>query len=375
MQFPNYQNSAFNTINSILHYFGVNNNNPSLKTLDDILNKKKYKNVVLLIMDGFGQNIIKKYLKDSFIDRKNIGPISAVFPSTTTAAMNTYYSGLSPINHAWLGWSTYFKEFSRTVNLFPGTDKYSGEKINNDYTSLIKYENIFEQIKKVNDIEQICIYPKFLNNDYPVKNIKYKNINSLVKKIKKSLKGNNDKFIFAYCPEPDHSEHFYGLEDLKVEKILLKFNKLIEKNFSKIDDDTLIIISADHGLIDIKETIYLKDYPALLDTLTMLPSIEPRAASFFVKKNRFLEFENLFYEIFNDKYHLFTKEEALRHNLFGYGNIHPKADDFIGDYLAVATSNTILDYKPSSDGFVFKGHHAGMSKEEMNIPLIIIKKD
>ena len=61
MQFPNYTNSSFNTINSILHYYGVKNNYESLKTLDQLLNTKKYKKVVLLIMDGFGNNIVNKY--------------------------------------------------------------------------------------------------------------------------------------------------------------------------------------------------------------------------------------------------------------------------------------------------------------------------
>ena len=45
MQFPNYTNSSFNTINSILHYYGVKNNYESLKTLDQLLNTKKYKKV------------------------------------------------------------------------------------------------------------------------------------------------------------------------------------------------------------------------------------------------------------------------------------------------------------------------------------------
>ena len=375
MQFPNYKNSAFNTINSLLHYYGVKNDNPGLNSLDEILSKKKYKNVVLLVMDGLGNNLITKYLKDDFLGRKNIGPISSVFPSTTTAAMNTYYSAKAPLEHAWLGWSCYFKECSRTINLFTNSDKYSNEEINFDYQSLIKYENIFEQIKKVNDVSQIVIYPKHLNNNYPVKNIKVKNIKGLVKKIKTSLKGNNDKFIFAYYPEPDHTEHGYGPFNSKIEKMLLTFNKLIEKYFSRINEDTLIIISADHGLIDIKETIYLEDHPALLNTLSLLPTIEPRAASLFVKKDKQLEFESLFYEIFKDKYFLFKREEVLKNQLFGYGQIHPKADDFLGDYLAVATSNTCLDYKRHSDGFTFKGHHAGMSSDEMNIPLIIIKKD
>ncbi len=375
MQFPNYLNSSFNVINSLLNYYGVKTNNSTLKKLDEILKEKHYKKIVLLIMDGMGNNIINKYVRDLYLDKKNIGPISAVFPSTTTAAMNTYYSGLSPIEHAWLGWSTYFKECSRTINLFAKTDKYSSEKIEFNYLDLIKYQDIFSKIKEVNSLEQIVIYPPHIKNDYPVKNLKAKNLKKMIHSIKKELKGKKEKFVFAYSPEPDHLEHDNGPYNPKVEKFMTRFNKLIEKNFSKINDDTLILISADHGLIEIKETIYLIDHPALLDTLVMLPSIEPRAASFFVKKDRTLEFESLFNEIFKDTYVLFKREEVLKHNLFGYGKTHPKADDFLGDYLAVATKNTSLDYKPYSDGFTFKGHHAGMSNEEMNIPLIVIKRD
>lgn len=289
--------------------------------------------------------------------------------------MNTYYSGKSPIEHAWLGWSIYFKECSRTINLFPKTDRYSSQPIEFDYISLIKYEDIFTQIKNVNNIEQIVIYPKVIENDYPVKNIKVKNVKSMIKEIKKSLKNNKEKFIFAYSPEPDHLEHNLGPYDVQIEKFMVKFNKLMEKNFSKIKDDTLIIISADHGQIEINETIYLEDYPALLNTLTLLPMIEPRAASFFVKKEKYLEFESIFHDIFKDKYVLFTKEEAIKHHFFGYGKTHPKADDVIGDYIAVATSNSLFDIKRSENNFNFKGHHAGISSDEMNIPLIVIKKD
>lgn len=375
MQFPNYTKSAFNIVNSILQYYGVKNENATLSTLDQILYSKKYKKIVLLIMDGMGNNIINKYLKGEFLEVNNLGPISAVFPSTTTAAMNTYYSGKSPLEHAWLGWSNYFKECSRTINLFPKTDKYTFEKIDYDFESLIAFESIFEQIKNVNDVNQVVIYPKYLKNNYPVKNLKYKKIKGLVKHIKKEIKGKKEKFIFAYCAEPDHCEHMYGPSNKKVEKILQYFNKLMKKHFSKLKDDTVIIISADHGLIDIKDTIYLEDYPALLNTLITLPTIEPRAASFFVKKHRQLEFETLFNEIFKDNYVLFKREEVLRHHLFGYGKIHPKTDDFLGDYLAVATKNTIFDYKRDTTNFTFKGHHAGLSSDEMNIPLIVLKKD
>jgi len=374
MQFPNYSKSSYNVINSILHYYGVNNNQTSLPELDNILNTKKYKKIIFLVMDGMGNNLINKYLKDSFLAKYNMGPISSVLPSTTTAAMNTYYSGLQPIEHAWLGWSCFFKECSRTINLFPGTDKYTNDPVNFNYLDIIKYKDIFTQIKEVNDVEQIVIQPKYLSNNYPVKNVKVKNINSLVKQLKKQSKGNKNKFIFAYCAEPDSLEHKLGPSDKNVENILVKFNKLIEKKFKKIKDDTLLIISADHGQIDVEETVYLEDYKDLLDTLIMLPSIEPRAASFFVKKDKKLEFETLFNDIFKDKYVLFKKEEVLRHRLFGNNTPHFKVDDFLGDYLAIGIGRTIIDYKRDENGFIFKGHHAGLHSDEVNIPLIVIKK-
>ena len=40
--------------------------------------------------------------------------------------------------------------------------------------------------------------------------------------------------------------------------------------------------------------------------------------------------------------------------------------------LVILLETTLIDYKRSD--FTFKGHHAGMSKDEMEIPLIVIKK-
>ena len=59
----------------------------------------------------------------------------------------------------------------------------------------------------------------------------------------------------------------------------------------------------------------------------------------------------------------------------GYGNKHKKIDDFIGDYLALSISDSIIrlqtylaDGKP-----VKKSTHCGLTKEEMEVPLIIIE--
>ena len=53
---PDYNNSILNMMTSILKNYGVKSNHDSLPELDKIL-EKKYKNVVLVILDGMGENV------------------------------------------------------------------------------------------------------------------------------------------------------------------------------------------------------------------------------------------------------------------------------------------------------------------------------
>ncbi|MBO7336886.1 MAG: phosphodiesterase, partial [Lachnospiraceae bacterium] len=67
---------------------------------------------------------------------------------------------------------------------------------------------------------------------------------------------------------------------------------------------------------------------------------------------------------------LLTKEEVLESRLFGSGPEHPLFRDMLGDFLAVATGDKALFAKPGEDPG-FKAMHAGLTTEEMQIPLIV----
>ena len=107
--YPNYDHSILGIPNSLLNYYGAKAHHTSLPILDKLL-KQNYKNVILIILDGMGMDMLQHNLSPlSFLRCHIKTKISSVFPSTTTVATTTYYSGLTPIEHGWLGWVPYFK--------------------------------------------------------------------------------------------------------------------------------------------------------------------------------------------------------------------------------------------------------------------------
>ena len=86
---PDYNHSILNTITSILKYYNVETSHSSLPNLDKILHSKKYRNIILLVLDGLGEHVYKKIVPDGFLAKNEVDCLTSVFPCTTTAALTT----------------------------------------------------------------------------------------------------------------------------------------------------------------------------------------------------------------------------------------------------------------------------------------------
>jgi hypothetical protein len=54
--------------------------------------------------------------------------------------------------------------------------------------------------------------------------------------------------------------------------------------------------------------------------------------------------------------------------------MHPKVDDFIGDYVLIATGDKGIKTTLRQNGRwkeEFKGHHCGLNPDEMLVPLVV----
>ena len=376
---PNYEHCILNLITSILKNYNVETKHKSLESMDNILNNK-YKNVVFIILDGMGEHILEKVSPTGYFRKKEIDCITSVYPSTTTAALTTYYSGKPPYETGWIAWSQYFKEYGRDIDMLSHRESYTSRDLKNArinvFDTIVKYKSVFEQIEEaLPNIKAYEITPSY-SDKRAKRSIRADSIDEIIMNIETLCKNPDEKFILAYCDNPDGLLHKFGTDSEEVKEFIENTERKIEDMCKNLTEDTVVIISADHGHKDINKAYSILDYPEIQKCLILPPSLESRVVTFWVKEDMKEEFVKNFNKNFENDFWLMTKEEFLEKNMLGFGKKHPKIDDFIGNYIALSISDSIIKLENylTEGKKLKKSTHCGLTKEEMEVPVIIIKK-
>jgi len=363
--FPNYKKNIINVSATFNEMLGNKSVVPKLKVLEKYL-KKDYKNVVFIILDGFGIHPIKTNLDKNNFLRKNIKQtLTSVFPSTTTNATTTLMSGDYPFNHGWFGWSLYFEELDKAIILYLTQDYYTGEKIDSEFSrNRLPFSAYYEKNK---NYEVNTIFPPYVKSGISKNNYYYQTNKELFEAIKECCNKEGKQFIYSYNGEPDYTMHEYGVKSQKAKEVTLELSDYIE-NLHNTHKDTLIVVTADHGHIDIGGYIDIYKNKDLMDCLAKPMYLEPRATAFKVKENMKAEFKKIFNKSYHKDFKLFEVDYLVKKGVFG--PLNEKNRDLLGDYIAVCKNDKQFVFSENSNRF--KGHHTSLTKE-MLVPLIIIE--
>jgi len=377
MIYPDYDRSILSTTASILRHYGVKSIYPTLPELDGALATDP-NHVALIITDGAGIRPLEGALPpDSYMRRHIAATVTSIFPSTTTAATTSYYCGQSAYEHGWLGWQLYFKEYATDVTTFMRNTFYTGKPVDGPQPApaLMPFETVFEKIKAVrSDVVTRSQYGFDTYSDHGA-DVKYRvhSFSDICDNLSRISRTNEPSFTVSYWTEPDSSMHDRGVGS----EAAIKQFRLIDKELSALSrrvSDMLIIVTADHGLIN-SESVCLNEYPDITECLVMPPMMDSRASAFYVKAHKKGQFEALFEKYFGKWFLLLSREDVYRTGIFGRGVRNPKFDDFIGDYVACAIADKNLVYKiPGTDRDTLVGKHSGLTEDEMLVPVIIDRR-
>lgn len=364
----NYNECLTNLACSIRKYFGLNYKHNTLTYIDEIFEKDKPDNVVLILFDGMGSNILKRSLpRDAFLIKNDYKDITTVFPATTTAATTSIRTGLNPIEHGCLGWNMYIKLIDKTITLFMNTEK-GKEEVCKEFLN-VKHKLVSKTIAdEINECEKFSAMELF---PFPTGNaVVYKDLDDMLRIILEETKKEGKRFIYAYDSEPDHTMHDFGPDSDESRSLITERNNKIEALCKELKN-TLVIIVADHGHMKV-EHIFLEKYSEIVNMLERTTSLEQRAVSFKVKSECIKEFPMRFNKLFGEWFDLYEAQEIIDSKLFGEGNANELFYDALGDFIAIANDSSKCIVTEGNE--ILYSQHAGYSNDEVYVPIIVIEK-
>jgi predicted AlkP superfamily pyrophosphatase or phosphodiesterase len=376
--------SIVNLMSSILKSYGFNSEYKLLKDFD-LAGLCESTNIVLAVIDGLGYEYVMDYGKDSIFYEYLKCKITSVFPATTATGITTFATGVAPQQHAITGWFTYLKEFGLVATILPFTPRCGGLSFGQakmDPKIIFNQKSISE---KINVDSYYIIRADLVHSDYTrtargkARGVPYIGLNEYFERIHQVISSNNNKkYIYAYWPELDSLAHVYGVHSTEVFTHFQELNKGFSSFVESIKGtNTAFIITADHGLIDSTDsrTIKLAEHPDFVETLTLPLCGEPRVAYCYVRPAKVSDFEEYVKKNFMDVCTLHKAEELVEKNYFGLFKAHERLSDRIGDYILIMKENYVMkDFVLGEKIHYFVGNHGGVSKEEMYVPLVVIKK-
>jgi hypothetical protein len=185
-------------------------------------------------------------------------------------------------------------------------------------------------------------------------------------------------YTHLYLPDIDTVCHHVGVDHPDVVKVVMRIDAELDRLSAALGDRARVVVSADHGLIDVlkSDQAFVSDGDELLAMLRVPPTGDARMPIFHVKPEHREPFADLFDQRYRDRMILLETAEAERLELFGPGKIDQRVRPRFGDFIAIPYRRATLAYAAvalpgAAPTAPYIGQHAGLSPEEMRVPLCV----
>ncbi len=339
--------------------------------------------LVLLVVDGLGYDFLTTAGKGSHLHSHLQASLTSVCPSTTSAAVPTFLTGVAPQQHGFTGWFTWFREMGNILSVLPFQPRHGGCSLGQlGFTPgvLSDAEPIFHRIKARSNV----VMPEYIADSefnhafHDGANIcSYRGLDDFFDTIHGTVGGKKQReYVYAYWPDFDSIAHSCGVNSPELARHFAEFDQAFGRFVRRMHGSgARIIVTADHGFIDVPSSgvIQMQDHPELAETLVMPLCGEQRFAYSYVHPDKTERFCQYVESELSDAVELYSSAEIIAQGWFGMGVPHAELESRVGHYAMVMKPgykirDRVLGERPKRH----IGVHGGVTPEEMYVPLIIV---
>ena len=346
---------------------------------------RRARRVVYLLLDGLGEHQLRAYLarvrRSPFFAAHPRQVITTVFPATTAAAVTTFATGASPLEHAVLGWTLHLPDLGMVSTILLGSTLPGTPMAGPDF-DLGRYLRLPSHLESVPPPRDLISYGEIPDSRYSRAGLRWHHRAAcltpagLARQILTFARRRGQGLAYAYWPMLDTLAHREGCFARKPMAHLAQLDRMLAHLTVRLRGmGVVLLVTADHGLVDTppETTIELRDIPGFYEDLAMIPSGDARQVSCFVRPGRVKDFRRVVRNYLARACVCLPGEDLIEGGYFGRGRIHPAFRARLGDFVLIARkgyafSSGLFD-APSKKK---KGNHGGMSAEEMRVPLFIV---
>lgn len=337
------------------------------------LSLPKRQSVIVLMVDGLGSfNLEQAGGHARFLNAQSLEKAACFFPATTSTSLSSLLTGSKPWETGFVGYLVLDRDTKTSMNLLTGWSSFEqGEA----FQTLSTVAELAEQNEVEFHVVSLPSYELSGLTGATTRGARFYGISDLAERFAKAktlVANGAPKLVYLYVPELDQIAHAFGSKSLRWLNELEYIDSTIRKLSEALPKKTGLIVTADHGVIDIapENHIYLNEF--MDESHFDFVGGDTRGLFLYFKENSNKSESIASIEVqYSDVAWTLTPEDLIT---AGYWQDTPRLRRFAPDAILLARKSVALFHKSfarkKSLGNI--GHHGSITPEELSIPIIRI---
>ncbi|HUZ76493.1 MAG TPA: alkaline phosphatase family protein [Chloroflexota bacterium] len=360
---------------------------------------RRYRHLVLLVLDGFGWNLALRLLPRvpllrRFHEAGVLLPGTTVFPSSTAAALTSLASGQSPALHSIYEWWIIDRHWGQTIQSLPyapadSPDRDVLSRFGGYPAELFDGPTIFQELKAAGVACRSFLPTGFQHQTYSRAThagsefTSYSSLPALLAAMCDAIRTTERPALsYVYWSEVDSVSHRFGPDSeeaaLAGASVLGLFAAAIAQLPAAAAQDVGVLLLADHGHLEVDQerVVRLNDCPEVTGVLArnaagarILPAGGPRCVFLDVEQDGLARSVSALRQRFEGTAEVLEMCQAIDRGLFGPDAPSPRFLERAGNVLLIAQQRAALWYQYSQRAWNYRGLHGALSASEVVIPL------
>ncbi|WP_430592878.1 alkaline phosphatase family protein [Humidisolicoccus flavus] len=332
----------------------------------------KARTALVIVIDGLGAKVLQRFAGHArTLASAAKRSIPSGFPTTTASALTSLTTGTLPGAHGIVGYDVRIPESGVVQNQLRD---WRGPM---DPALWQRSATVFERHP---DATVVIAETKFSQSGFTqasYRGAKYVggiNAEERCALALEAVRSSDTQLVYLYFPELDRLGHEHGVASDHWISELERLDALLGELFSELPSGTGVVVTADHGMIDIDESAHVivpSDSPLLhhVDVVAGEPRCLQIHRSSEASDEEWSRTKTAWLESESHRAWVFDREELIESGWLG--EVHETVEQRLGDLWVAAREPIAYYFSETAKSRGMVGQHGSLTEAELRVPLLL----